>query len=86
MGSQNEMMIWTTDLIDQVTTHSRGAKVKWGVGGREPHGFPGNLQEAHPIWEETVWMDRVNKAHGIQTRWGFLGKAANWGGPEEVLG
>ena len=34
-------------------------KVKGGIGGREPHGFLGNLQEAHPLWEETVWMDRM---------------------------
>ena len=31
-------------------------------------------------------MDRVNTVQGIQTRWGFLWKVANWGRPEEVLG
>ena len=60
--------------------------VKGGIGSRKPHGFPGNLQEDHPLWEETVQMDRVNKVHGIQPRQGFLGKAANQGGPEEALG
>ena len=62
------MMIQTTDLIDGVTPHSRGAKVEGGIGGREFHGFPGNLQEAHPLWEEKVWMDIVNEVHTIQTR------------------
>ena len=62
------MTIQTMDLIDGVTTHSGGAKVKGGIGSREPHGFPGNLWEGHPFWEETVQMDRVNEVHGIQTR------------------
>ena len=86
MGSQNGMTIQTTDLTKGATTCSGGAEVAEGIGGREPHGFPGNLQEAHYLQEETVWMDRVNAVHGIQTRCGFPGKVANWGGPEEVLG
>ena len=68
MESQNKMTIQTMDLIDRVTTHSGGAKVEGGIGGREPHSFTGNLQEDHPLQEETVQMDRVNKVHGIQTR------------------
>ena len=63
MGSQNEMIIQTMDLTEGATTHSRGAKVIEGIGSREPYGFPGNLQEAHPLQEETV-----NAVHGIQTR------------------
>ena len=56
------------DLIDGVTTHSGGAKIKGGIGGRQPHSLPGNLWEAHPLQEETVQMDRVNEVHGIHTR------------------
>ena len=67
MGSQNEMKIQTMELIDRAFTFSGRAKVKGGIGGREPHAFLGNCLEAHPIWEETVWMDRVNKVYGIQT-------------------
>ena len=62
------MMTQTTDLIDEATPHHGGAKVEGGKGGREPHSFPGNLPEAHPLWEETVQIDRVNEVHGIQTR------------------
>ena len=62
------MMIQTMDLTKGVTTHSDGAWVTEGIGSREPHGFPGNLQKAHHLQEETVWMDRVNTARGIQTR------------------
>ena len=36
MGSQNEITIQTRDLIDGATTHRGGAKVKGGIGGREP--------------------------------------------------
>ena len=68
MGSQNEMTIQTMDLTEGVTTHHGGAEVVECIGGREPHGFPGNLQEAHHLQEETVWMDRVNAVHGILTR------------------
>ena len=68
MGSQNEMMIQTMELINRASTHSEGAEVKGGRGGREPHGFLGNLQEAHSHWEETVWLDRVNEVCSIQTR------------------
>ena len=68
MGSQNEMMIQTMDLMEGVTTHSRGPEVKEGIGSREPNDFPGNLLEAHPLQAETVWMDRVKAVHGIQTR------------------
>ena len=56
-----------------VTICSRGAEVTEGVSGREPHSFPGNLQEAHHLQEETVQMDRMNAVQGIQTRLGFLG-------------
>ena len=48
-----------------------------GIGGGEPHDIPENLWEAHHLQEETVQMDRVNAVHGIQTRQGFPGKAAN---------
>ena len=68
MGNQTEMMIQTKDLTEGATTCSGGAEVTEGVGGREPHSFPGNLWEAHHLQEETVWMDRVNAVHGIQTR------------------
>ena len=61
MGSQNEMMTQTTDLIEGATPLGRVAKVKGGKGSRGLHSFPGNLQEAHPLWEETVQMDRVYK-------------------------
>ena len=71
--------------IDGAITCSEGAKVKGDIGSKEPHGFLGNLLEVHPIWEETVWMDRVNKVHSIQTRQGFLRKVANQGGQEEDL-
>ena len=67
MGSQDGMMIWTAEAIDRVT-HNRGAKFKGGIFGREPQGFLGNLWEAHPLCEETVWIDRVNEVHNIQTR------------------
>ena len=56
------------------------------VGSRESHGFPGNIWEAQHLQEENVQVDRVNAAHGIQTRLGFQVKVANWGGSEEVLG
>ena len=74
------------DLIEGATTCSGGAKVKGGIGSSEPHGFPGNLWEAHPLREEAVWMDRVNKVHSIQTRQEFLWKLANQVRPEEALG
>ena len=67
MGSQNEM-IQTSDLIEGATTHNRGAEGMEGIGGREPLGFPGNLQEAHHLQEETDLMDRVNAVHSIQTK------------------
>ena len=86
MGSQNEMMMQTTDLTEGVKTCSRGVEVVEGIGGRESHSFPGNLWEAHHLQEETVWVDRVNTVHDIQTRQGHLGKVANQGGLEEVLG
>ena len=79
-------MTWTMDLIEGLTPHSEGAEVEGGKDSREPHSFPGNLWEAHPLWEETVWMDRVNEVHGIQTKWGFLRKVANQDKPDEVLG
>ena len=68
MGIQNRMMRWTMELIDIASTHSGGAKVKGGMGDREPHSILGNLQEAHPLWEETVQMDRVKIVCGIHTR------------------
>ena len=48
--------------------------------------FPGNLWEAQPLQKEMVWMDRVNEVHGIQTRLGFLRKAAIQGRLKEALG
>ena len=66
-GEQNEM-IKTTELNKGATTCSGGAEVEEGIGGREPHSFPGNLWEAHLLQEERVQMDRVNAVHGIQTR------------------
>ena len=86
MGSWNEMMILTTDLIEKVALCSGRAEVKGGKHSREPHGFPGNLWEAPPLQEKTVLMDRVNEAHDIQTRWGFLRKVAYQGELEEALG
>ena len=68
MGIQNKMMIQTAEPIDGAFTHSGGAKVEGGIGGRELQGFLGNLQEANPLWEETVQIDRVNKDHSIPTR------------------
>ena len=59
------MTIQTLDLINGVTTQRRRAEVKGDIGGREPHGFPENLWEAHPLQEETVQMDRVKKVHSI---------------------
>ena len=79
-------MTQTTDLIKRAALCSRGAEVEGGKDGREPHGFPGNLWEPHPIQEETVQMDGVSRAHSIQTRQGFLRKVANQGEPEETLG
>ena len=49
------MMTQTIDLIDGATTCIGGAMVKGGVSGRESHSFPGNLWEAHPLWEEMGW-------------------------------
>ena len=88
MGSLNKTMMQTTDLINGVTPSSEGAMVKGDKDGREPHSFPGNLWEVDTLQEETVQMDRVtvNKAHGIQTRQGFLRKAADQGEPEGALG
>ena len=80
------MLIQTMELINVVTPHSAGAEVEGGIGSREPYSFLGNLWKAHPLQEETVWMDRVNRVHGIQPRQGFQGKAANQGGLEEALG
>ena len=70
MGSQNDMLIQTTDLIDWVTTCSRGAKIEGGVGSKEPHSIPGNLWETHPLQQETVWMVRVkwSSLHSTQMR------------------
>ena len=48
MDSQYEMTIQTMELVNGVLTCSRGAEVKGGRGGREPHGFLGNLQESSP--------------------------------------
>ena len=79
MGSQNKMMIWTVELINREFTSSWGTKVKGGIGGREPQGFLGILQEAHLLWEETVPIDRVNEVPTIQPRRGFLGRAADQG-------
>ena len=86
MGNQKGVMIQTMDLTEGVTTHSREAEVMGGVDGREPHSFPGNLQDAPHLQEETVQMDRVNAVHGTQTRQGFPGRATNQGGLEEALG
>ena len=85
MGNQNGMIIQTMDLTKRVSTHSRGAEAVEGIEGREPKDFPGNLQEAYHLQEETVQMDRVNAVHGIQTRQGFPGKVANWGRLEGAL-
>ena len=68
MGSQNGMTIQTMQQINRVVTCSRGAKVKGGISGREHHGFLGNPQKAPPLWEGTVWMDRVHEVCDIQTR------------------
>ena len=84
MGSQNEMMIWTAELINGTFTCSGGSKVKWAIGGRELQGFLGNLWEAHPLWKETVWIDRVNEVCNIQTRWGFLRRVADQGRQEKA--
>ena len=73
------MMIQTTDLAGGVTTCSGGIKVKEEVGSREPHGFPRNLQEAHPLQEDTVHMNPVDAVYSIQTRQRFLGKVATLG-------
>ena len=62
------MMMQAMDLSDGVTTHREGAEVNGGIGGREPLNFLGNPWEAHPLWMEIVWMDRVNGVHSIQTR------------------
>ena len=80
------MMVWTVELINRASTHSGEAEIGGGIGGREPQGSLGNLQEVHPLWEETVQMDRVNNVCGIQTRQGFLRKVANQGTQEEALG
>ena len=82
MGNWNGRTLWTTELVDRVSTHSEEAKVKEDVGGKEPHGFQGNLQEVHPLWEETVQMDRVTEACGSQTWWGILREADDQGGQE----
>ena len=74
------------ELLNRASTHSGVAEVEGGIGSREPHSFQGNLQEAHPLREETVWMDRVNEVHGSHTRQGFLRKAADQGRQEEALG
>ena len=71
MVSQNELMMQTMDLIVGATTCRGGAKVNGGVGGREPHDFPGSLWEAHPLQEETVQMEGVNKVPGILPDEGF---------------
>ena len=68
MESLNEMMIQTAGSIDGAFTCSEGVKAKGGIGGREPQGFLGNLWEAHPLQEERVWIDRLNKVCYIQTR------------------
>ena len=80
------MTTQTTDMIDAATPHSGGAKVNGGIGSREPHGFTGSLWEAHPLWKEILWMDTVNKVHGIQFKQGFLRKVSNQVTPEEPLG
>ena len=80
------MMLQTMDLTKGVATHSRGAKVMEGIGSREPHGFQGNLWEAHHPQKESNPMDRMNLVCSIQTKQGVLGKTASWGGPEEFLG
>ena len=59
MGSQNEIMTQTTELTNGASTHGGRAKDEGGIGGRDPQGILGNLQEAHPLWEETVQMHRV---------------------------
>ena len=80
------MMIQTMELVNRVTTCSRVAEVEGGIGCKESHSFQGNLQEAHPLWEETIWMDRVTKVHDSQTRWGILREVVNQGRQEEALG
>ena len=39
MGSQNEMMILTTDLTDGAFTYCIGAEVEGGTDGRDPMAF-----------------------------------------------
>ena len=85
MGSQNGMTIQTTEQVNGAVSCSGGAKVEGCIGGIEPHSFLGNLYEAPSFWKETVWMDRVNKVHDIQTRQGFLRKAGNQGRQEDAL-
>ena len=62
------MMTQTMDLAKGAMNCSRGAKITEGVSIRDPHSFPGNLWEAHPLQEERVWKDRVNTIQGIQSR------------------
>ena len=49
-------------------------------------GFLGNHWEAHPLWEETVQIGRVNEVHNIQTRQGFLRRVVDQGRQEEASG
>ena len=62
------MMIQTVELVNRASTCSRVTEVERDVGGRESHGFLGNIQETHPHWEGAVLMDRVNEVCGIQIR------------------
>ena len=61
-----------------------GTEVIEDSGGREPQGFLGNLQEAQPLQEETVWVDRANKVYNIQIKQGFLRRVADQGGWEKA--
>ena len=54
--------------IDGAFTHKGGAKVKEGLGSRGPQGFLGTLWETHPLWEEAVQIDRVNKVCNVHMK------------------
>ena len=80
------MTILTAELVARASPHSGVAEVKGGIGGREPHGFQGNLREVHHLQKDTVWMDRVTKGWGTQTRQGILWEVEDQGRQEEALG
>ena len=72
----------TNHRPDQKGDHLQwGAEVKGCIGGREPHSFPENHQDIHPLQEETVdGQSECSSQHSTQTRVSRESSQLGWTG------